>query len=78
MMSDTFNLPVKFNDTEAEYPIQILRYGFTHKVLVTVKGIPVTFEPDEEGSYRAVIDPAITEQISPWQSIKPIFVKFKA
>jgi len=76
-MADTFNLPVEFNGTEAEYPAQILRFGFANKILVTVTGIPVTFEPDEEGSYRAVIDPAITKQI-PKDLLQAIIETLKA
>lgn len=56
-MADTFTLPVEFNGKEREYPAQIFRYGFTHKIQVTIDDEPVTFEPDEEGSYRASVAP---------------------
>jgi len=35
-MADTFLLPVEFKGEEKEYPAQIFRYGFTHKVQVTI------------------------------------------
>lgn len=62
-MADTFLLPVEFNGEEKEYPAQIFRYGFTHKIQVTIGDEPVTFEPDEEGSYRASVSPESTATI---------------
>lgn len=56
-MADSFTLPVEFNGEEKEYPAQIFRYGFTHKIQVTIGDEPVSFEPDEEGSYRASVTP---------------------
>jgi len=55
-MADSFDLPVEFNGEEKLYPTTILRYGFTHKLQVTVNNIIVTFEPDEEKNYRAIVD----------------------
>jgi hypothetical protein len=67
-MADTFNLPVEFNGEEHEYPTQILRYGYTHKIEVDINNTIVTFEPDEEGSYRALADkeisPLLLQEIS--------------
>ena len=62
-MADTFKLPVAYDGLEKEYPTEILRFGYTHKIVVTVQGIAVTFEPDEEGNYRAMVDPSVTEHI---------------
>jgi len=55
-MAGTFNLPIKFNGQEYEYPTQILRYGYTHKIQVDINNTIVTFEPDEDGNYRALTD----------------------
>jgi len=46
------------------YPAQIMRYGYTHKVHVTIDDVVVVFEPDEEGNYRAAVDPASAPNIS--------------
>lgn len=35
-MAETFKLPIDFNGQEYEYPTQVLRYGFTHKVQVDI------------------------------------------
>jgi hypothetical protein len=62
-MPDSFLLPVYYNGTEKEYPAQMLRYGYNHKIQVIINSTAVAFEHDEEGSYRAVIDPAISGEI---------------
>jgi hypothetical protein len=63
-MADTFQLPIEDNGEEKEYPAKILRFGFTHKVEVTIDGVVVTFEPDEEKNYRAVTGTDHTTNIS--------------
>lgn len=59
-MADSFNLPIELNGQEYEYPTQILRYGYTHKVQVDINNTIVTFEPDEDGIYRALTDKDIS------------------
>lgn len=39
------------------FPAQLKPFGYTHRFLVNVYGQDVFFEPDEEGNYRAIIDP---------------------
>ncbi len=55
-MADSFDLPVEFNGEEKLFPTTILRYGYTHKIQVTVDDVIVTFEQDEEKNYRATVD----------------------
>jgi hypothetical protein len=62
-MAETFQLPVDYEGREDEYPAQILTYGYVQKVQVTIDGTVVTFEPDEEGSYRALIDPLFSSSV---------------
>lgn len=64
-MAATFNLPIELNGEEYEYPAEILQQGYTQKVLVDIDGTIVTFEPDEEGNYRALIAPDVEQNISP-------------
>ena len=63
-MADSFQLPVEFNGDEKEFPAEILRYGYTHKVLVTIDDVVVTFELDEEKNYRAAAYPPVSANIS--------------
>lgn len=59
-MPDTFNLPIELDGQEYEYPTQLLRYGYTHKIQVDINNTIVTFEPDEDGNYRALTDKDIS------------------
>ena len=54
-MSDPFDLPVTFNGKELLLPAELLPMGFSYKIKVTVEGIDVLFEPDEEKNYRATV-----------------------
>ena len=54
-MPDQFDLPVWYNSEERFFPAELLNYGTSHKIKVTINDIPVLFEPDEERNYRAVI-----------------------
>lgn len=56
-MNEPFDLPVTVNGKALLFPACLLQLGYTHKFQVTVYGTEVLFEPDEEGRYRAVIEP---------------------
>jgi len=56
-MFEVFDLPVSHKAQEILFPAQLVQAGYLHKFRVTVGDTDVFFEPDEEGSYRAVIDP---------------------
>jgi hypothetical protein len=55
-MSETFDLPVHYKDRDLLFPARLLQTGYTHKFEVDVYGTEVLFEPDEEKSYRAIVD----------------------
>ena len=58
-MNDSFEIPVTFNGAEISFPAQLIPSGYIHKIQVDVYGQPFLFEPDEEGQYIVVIDPAV-------------------
>ena len=53
-MTDEFNLEIAYKGEVKEFPANLLLQGYTHKFKVLVNGLEIFFEPDEEGSYRAV------------------------
>lgn len=55
-MNEPFELPVLYQGGELLFPAQLLHSGYTHRFRVNVYGHEVFFEPDEEGSYRALAD----------------------
>jgi hypothetical protein len=53
-MSEPFNLPVIYDGEKREFKARFERWGYTHHMVVLVGETTVTFEPDEEGGYRAL------------------------
>ena len=53
-MSEQFELPVSFKDKEWMLPAEFLSMGYTHRIKITIEGIILLFEPDEEKNYRAI------------------------
>jgi len=52
---DELTLHVCYNNEELELPVRLYPYGYTFRVEVMVGETAVIFEPDEEGSYRALV-----------------------
>jgi hypothetical protein len=61
MDDDIFLLPVPYKGEELELESKLLTMGYVHRFEVNISGIPVLFEPDEEGSYRALVSPEQVE-----------------
>lgn len=53
-MTETFILPVDYLGTGHEFKARFERYGYTHRIAVLIDENTYVFEPDEEGSYRAM------------------------
>jgi len=56
---DELLLPVVYEGEELEFPVMMYPYGYTFRIEVKVGETVVIFEPDEEGSYRALADKAV-------------------
>ena len=54
-MDEGFELPVRHNGKELLLPSQLVSFGWTHRINVEVYGIPVSYERDEEGQWRALV-----------------------
>ncbi|MFC0513536.1 hypothetical protein ACFFGT_04965 [Mucilaginibacter angelicae] len=67
-MIEPFILPVVYQGTEHEFKARFERLGYTHRILVLIGEDTVTFEPDEEGQYRALasgaVDPGILRMVA--------------
>ena len=61
-MDDTFEIPVMYKDMEMLFPARLLTFGYVHKFQVDVFGQEFFFEKDDNGEYRALIDPDKLEQ----------------
>jgi hypothetical protein len=56
---DELTLPLTYLGEDLELPVKLYPYGYTFRVEVLIGEIAVIFEPDEEGSYRALADKAV-------------------
>jgi len=61
-MDEQFEIPVTFNDKELLFPAKLLHLGYIYKFLVDVNGTEVFFEQNDEGNYRATVDPSKLEE----------------
>lgn len=62
-MNDTFDLPIIYNGKELAFKSQLLQFGYIHKFAVDINGNTILFEQDEEGSYRAMIEPSKVKDV---------------
>ena len=59
-MSESFEIIVPYKGENLCFNARFMRYGYTHRIIVSVYGRDVVFEPDEERNYRAWVDAAAT------------------
>jgi hypothetical protein len=53
-MEEKFLININYNGKEMDFTAQLWAQGISYKFKVMIDGTEVFFEPDEEGSYRAV------------------------
>lgn len=61
-MYEPFVLTVPNKGQDRDYEAQLEQTGYTHRFRVRVNEVEVLFERDEEGGYRAMLPPTVTEQ----------------
>ena len=57
-MENIFSIEIRHNGAALTFDARLDTIGFVHKILIKVNGIDVTFEPDEERNYRAMVQPS--------------------
>ena len=55
-MEDSFSIDVDFRGKEYSFEARLVAVGYTHKIRILLNGVEVTFEPDEERNYRAILN----------------------
>jgi hypothetical protein len=58
-MNEPFNIPIVYQGEEQEFKARFERWGYTHRIAVLIGETTVTFEPDEEGGYRALTEQTV-------------------
>ena len=56
-MDNSFELPIHYNGKDYLFPGSLITYGYSYKITMQVFDTAINFEPDEEGNYRAIINP---------------------
>ena len=54
-MNEDFSIDVVYKGEELIFNGTIVSTGYVHKFIINVNGIEVTYEPDEERNYRAIV-----------------------
>ena len=54
-MDDSFEIPVTYKGLDYLFPASLITSGYTYKIQADVFGQLISFEPDEERNFRAVI-----------------------
>lgn len=54
-MNESFELPVYYKGEELLVSAELQAWGYGHRILVNVNDQIITFEPDEELNYRALL-----------------------
>lgn len=67
-MEDAFIITISHNGNTYAFETRIVWIGYQHKIEVNIDGSVVSFEPDEERNYRAIMHP---EQIGISKLITP-------
>jgi hypothetical protein len=57
-MEDGFIIEVEVKGKEYNFEGRLANVGYTHKFYVLINDLEVTYEPDEERNYRAILSEA--------------------
>lgn len=55
-MDDQFELDIEYQGKHVVIPVRLYKWGYTHRLEASIDDVRVFFEPDENGSYRAIIE----------------------
>ena len=57
-MDESFTISIFYQGGEHSYEARLVTVGYTHRFCVMINGLEVTYEPDEERIYRAILNGA--------------------
>ena len=64
-MDEPFTISVFYKGKQLDFEARFQQRGYSHRFLILVEGIPMFFERDEEGSYRALLPPEAAREKKP-------------
>jgi hypothetical protein len=54
-LDNTFEIPLTYKSKDINFPAEYISSGYSYKINVDVFGQIISFEPDEERNFRALI-----------------------
>jgi hypothetical protein len=63
-MDEGFSIEVEVERKEYSFEARLATVGYTHRFYVLINGLEVTYEPDEERNYRAMVSVGDSATIS--------------
>jgi hypothetical protein len=54
-MDNTFEIPLTYKSKDISLPAEYISTGYSYKINVDVFGQVISFEPDEERNFRALV-----------------------
>lgn len=54
-MNENFLIEIEVGNLMYSFNCHLQAIGYTHKIITTLNGVEVVFEPDEERKYRAIM-----------------------
>ena len=61
-MDDLITIPVAYLGKELEFEGRFYPYGFIYRIELTLNGLTIFFEPDEERNFRALVAPEYSKK----------------
>ena len=55
-MDSNFELPLNYKSEDITFPAEYISTGYSYKIDVNVFGQIISFEPDEERNFRALVN----------------------
>lgn len=62
-MDNFFEITLPYRSTEITLPAQLITYAHSYKIEVDIFGTIISYEPDEDGNYRAFDAAAALEEV---------------
>ena len=57
-MPDEFEIPVNYKGEELFFAASLISAGYSYKIIVEISGTKITYEPDEQRNFRALVQPS--------------------
>lgn len=58
MVYESFTFSVLYKGQERNFDAALQQYGYSYRITITIDGVDIFFEPDEERNYRAILPDA--------------------